>query len=534
MSKTRNRIHRRFDYNSLNNNNRAAFKYCSKSKQWVFLRDKDSDPCNFGAGQNLAQCSSTAFDIAYDFDKDWVDPYNKRLDLYFFENDDNSKDPERFACDAAIGWHDGICNPELNKRETRYDGGDCCAETCRFVNCGLVIDEVFGVQNDAPVFPYCKEFPMWDLSITLQDFEYYNVTDGSEFEVDFVKIFSNSSGSNIKLECNQRTFFSVDINETMKNKTYVAKVNENAHCVISIRMFEPILKIDTDHLFSIESGIIVTKETINVFPTSIGSFENFATDERMMRINLTGRELQGTIPKYIGLLHDRLEVLDLGNNSLIGTIPAEVGQLTSLKVLKLDGNKLGGTIPTIPGEGSIEMHNILSNGSHNFSVYNLEVLDLGNNNLRGKIPIELRNLRSLKELRLDHNRLNGAIPGEIFIRTEENNIGQTWEVIDLSHNELTGAIPKEISILRNLTHLILDNNADLTGDISCSLLSELVEDINVCQPINHADESIVNNTVNGGKGSIDNNTNGNSSIGAGLTPGIIATIAVVASCVLLL
>jgi len=127
--------------------------------------------------------------------------------------------------------------------------------------------------------------------------------------------------------------------------------------------------------------------------------------------------------------------------------------------------------------------------------------------------------------------LNGAIPGEIFIRTEENNIGQTWEVIDLSHNVLTGTIPKEISILRNLTHLILDNNADLTGDISCSLLSELVEDINVCQPINHANGSIVNNTVNEAKKSIDNNTNG--SIGADLTPGIIATIAVVASCVLL-
>jgi hypothetical protein len=41
-------------------------------------------------------------------------------------------------------------------------------------------------------------------------------------------------------------------------------------------------------------------------------------------------------------------------------------------------------------------------------------------------------------------------------------------------------------------------------------------------------------TAIGAAGSIDNNTSGNSTIGANLTPGMIATIAVVASCVLLL
>jgi len=277
---TRDRTHRRFDYTSFDDSNPAAFKYCSTSKHWVFLRDNYSDPCSFDEKQGLAYSSSTAFDIAYDFDNDWVDPYNKRLEMYFFKNDENSNDPKDLVCDAAKYWRDGICNQELNTHQSKYDGGDCCTETCEGAECGLQGDrEVFGVQNEFPSFPDCKEFDMTDISITLES---YNVTEDSEFAADVVKIFSNSYGSNITLECNNSTEFSVDINQAMKSKTYVATVNKNARCVITTRMFKPILNIDTD----IKSEIVVEKVTINEFPTSIGSLENFATDERMLRINL--------------------------------------------------------------------------------------------------------------------------------------------------------------------------------------------------------------------------------------------------------
>lgn len=54
---------------------------------------------------------------------------------------------DRVACAAvemdSIG--DGICNPEYNKAECNYDGGDCCKESCdtshSFYSCGL------GVEN---------------------------------------------------------------------------------------------------------------------------------------------------------------------------------------------------------------------------------------------------------------------------------------------------------------------------------------------------------------------------------------------------
>lgn len=54
---------------------------------------------------------------------------------------------DRVACAAVemdrIG--DGICNPEFNKAECNYDGGDCCKESCdtshSFYSCGL------GVEN---------------------------------------------------------------------------------------------------------------------------------------------------------------------------------------------------------------------------------------------------------------------------------------------------------------------------------------------------------------------------------------------------
>ena len=42
----------------------------------------------------------------------------------------------------------------------------------------------------------------------------------------------------------------------------------------------------------------------------------------------------------------RVEFLDLGNNNLVGTIPAELGNLSHLKMLFLEINRLSGTIPT--------------------------------------------------------------------------------------------------------------------------------------------------------------------------------------------
>ena len=71
-----------------------------------------------------------------------------------------------------------------------------------------------------------------------------------------------------------------------------------------------------------------------------------ATDdeERVTQINLRENNLTGTIPSEIGDL-STLEELYLDNNELTGDIPSELGNLPELSALRLAGNRLTGCIP---------------------------------------------------------------------------------------------------------------------------------------------------------------------------------------------
>jgi len=85
--------------------------------------------------------------------------------------------------------------------------------------------------------------------------------------------------------------------------------------------------------------------------------------------------------------------LHLPNNNLQGSIPSELGDLSSLRGLNLSSNQLSGSIP--PEIGNLT---------------NLFFLYLDNNQLNGSIPPEIRNLKNLSFLWLYNNRLSGVIP----------------------------------------------------------------------------------------------------------------------------
>jgi len=272
-------------------------------------------------------------------------------------------------------------------------------------------------------------------------------------------------------------------------------------------------------------------------------------------LRIAGRELQGTIPKYIGLLYDRLEVLDLGNNSLIGTIPIELRNLKSLKELRLDHNNLSGVIPGeifISTEENVKKI-VASSEASPSNQSNDRLLKKQNNNVISSLP-PAANHRGLKSDKATRKPTRNPTRAPILASTKpstrppssfptnvptESDIGQTWEVLDLSHNNFNGTIPSEISFLRSLTHLILDNNTQLEGNISCTLLSKLEEGKSVCQgfippsmspTIKSESPTIIDHHQP--KPTIDGT--GTGSIGANLTSGSITAIAVVASCVLLL
>ncbi|KAM7471930.1 hypothetical protein LguiA_010113 [Lonicera macranthoides] len=83
----------------------------------------------------------------------------------------------------------------------------------------------------------------------------------------------------------------------------------------------------------------------------------------------------------------------LGNNSLTGNIPIEIGQLKFIHILDLSNNSFSGTIPD-------QISNLT----------NLEKLDLSGNNFSGKIPASLKNLHFLSYFSVANNNLQGQIP----------------------------------------------------------------------------------------------------------------------------
>ena len=149
--------------------------------------------------------------------------------------------------------------------------------------------------------------------------------------------------------------------------------------------------------------------------------------------------LVGSMPPQLGNLTS-LEELNLGWNALSGQIPPELGNLAKLRRLDLGTNNLSGPIPP-------ELGNLAS----------LERMDLAWNNLSGPIPPALGNLSRLDMLLLGWNRLSGIIPKELA-----NLTNLSWLV--LQRNNLTGPIPPELQNLTNLTDLWLQGNA-LTGTI---------------------------------------------------------------------
>ena len=137
-------------------------------------------------------------------------------------------------------------------------------------------------------------------------------------------------------------------------------------------------------------------------------------------------------------------VTGLSLRMLLGTLPANLGDLTALTSLELEWGKLRGSIPT-------ELSKLTK----------LRTLSLYRNSLSGGIPAELGKLTELRTLSLSQNFLTGSIPTEVANLTH-------LEGLFLYQNRLTGSIPAELEDLSSLTALFLGEN-QLSGCVPRAL-----------------------------------------------------------------
>ncbi|XP_021643034.2 MDIS1-interacting receptor like kinase 2-like [Hevea brasiliensis] len=191
------------------------------------------------------------------------------------------------------------------------------------------------------------------------------------------------------------------------------------------------------------SGSITNLSLINLgLRGTLHSF-NFSCFPNLLSLDISNNSLHGTLPSHI-LNLSKITSLNLSINHLTGNIPYEIGMLTDLSKLDLSSNNLTGSIP-------ISITNLK----------NLSILSLWGNKLSGSIPSEIGFLKFLKRLELWNNSLTGAIPPSIGKLRE-------LSILYLFDNKLSGSIPLEIGMLSSLSELYLEKN-EFTGSIPTSI-----------------------------------------------------------------
>ncbi|XP_021607704.2 MDIS1-interacting receptor like kinase 2 [Manihot esculenta] len=182
------------------------------------------------------------------------------------------------------------------------------------------------------------------------------------------------------------------------------------------------------------------------------------------KISLTDIGLKGTLQSLNFLSIPNLLELHLLNNSLYGTIPSHIANLSKLTYFRADFNDIYGSIPveicSLTSLGALSMAHNHINGPIPQEIgmlRSLYYLDLSHNNLRGTIPALTGNLSYLVELHISESELSGSIPKEIGLLT-------SLRVLDLDVNNLSGAIPTSIGNLTNLAKIFLNYN-ELSGTL---------------------------------------------------------------------
>ncbi|XP_034695755.1 receptor-like protein EIX1 [Vitis riparia] len=189
-------------------------------------------------------------------------------------------------------------------------------------------------------------------------------------------------------------------------------------------------------------------------PLGLGELPNLQYLDLSWNFNL-----RGSIFQLLRKSWKKIEVLNLARNELHGSIPSSIGNFCNLKYLDLGGNYLNGSLP--------EIIKGLETCSSKSPLPNLTELSLYSNQLMGKLPNWLGELKNLRALYLSSNEFEGPIPASLGTL-------QHLESLNLGLNEMNGSLPDSIGQLSQLEQLDVSSN-HLSGSLPDSIgqLSQL-------------------------------------------------------------
>ena len=167
--------------------------------------------------------------------------------------------------------------------------------------------------------------------------------------------------------------------------------------------------------------------------------------------DFSGNSLIGSIPSQIGVSAPTLQLLGLNGNRLSGNVPSEIGRATQLQVLDLSGNRFAKELPTeIDQLTSLSFLSVANNAllsgrlpAEWSQLTNLIYLSISHTDIRSRIPQEFGSFTNMKDIRMDNTLVSGSIPSEFASMTSLTHL-------DLGGSRITGPVPSELGLLDSL------------------------------------------------------------------------------------
>ncbi|XP_047234575.1 X-ray radiation resistance-associated protein 1 isoform X2 [Girardinichthys multiradiatus] len=252
-------------------------------------------------------------------------------------------------------------------------------------------------------------------------------------------------------------------------------------------------------------SVDISEQKLNsVKPVELKAFKNVAyidASDNFLSLGLFScfiglRELILPLNRISNIAFDaadfpHLEILDLSYNRLSSADLLLLGQIPHLKTLHLTGNRLLSLPPNCGGLHSDQSYLLSEEGAKQFEA--LEVLMLDDNKLTSRVFYSLRNLKRLKHLNLQGNRISeipcmevteSSKPGPISALRQgeeeahaESNVDHLFKIIELFHTDSEDGCRGSSLFLPELQRLSLADNKIASEEalIAAALFPKLCE-----------------------------------------------------------